>query len=160
MNTARIVKLLENSGFYNVRSTGDFIYMEDPSCALRDFDNFFNYAWIAILCITGFLLLGWGISKMRGAKDDVFSNMKNLLMVFAVLAVLKPVLNLIYGGNLFSRGCGEISVSVEEVNKVLESRDETLGTSDGFLYEDLKIYDSGVPEQADYADEIQAEMVN
>lgn len=157
MNTARIIKILENSGFHNLRSTGDFIYMEDPSCVLRSFETFFNYAWIAILCITGFLLLGWGISKMRGAKDDIFSNMKNLLMVFVVLTILKPALNLIYGDNLFSRGCNEISISVAEVNKLIEAQNDTLTAGNTFLYEDLTIYDSGVPDQTDYAEEIQME---
>lgn len=146
MDTTRIIKFLENSGFHNVRATSDFIYMEDPSCALRSFETFFNYAWVVILCITGFLLLGWGISKMRGAKDDLFSNMKNLMLVFGIIAILKPTLNIIYGGNLFARGCNEISVSISEVNELLSARDSEFGAQDDFLYEDLTIYDSGIPE--------------
>lgn len=146
MNTARILKILENSGFHNLRANSDFIYMEDPSCALRAFDTFFDYAWIAILCITGLLLFGWGISKLRGAKDDIFSNMTNLLLVFGVISVLKPAMNMIYGDNLFARGCDEISVSISEVNKLIESSDEQFGNKNDFLYEDLQIFDSGIPE--------------
>ena len=77
MDTTRILKILENNGFFNVRANGDFIFMEDPSCVLRSFQTFLDYAWVVILAITGILLFGWGLSKIRGAKDDILNFIKN-----------------------------------------------------------------------------------
>jgi hypothetical protein len=39
-NVATILRLLENSGFYNVRADAEYVYMEDPSCILRGFETF------------------------------------------------------------------------------------------------------------------------
>lgn len=146
MDTTRILKILENNGFFNVRANGDFIFMEDPSCVLRSFQTFLDYAWVVILAITGILLFGWGLSKIRGAKDDILNNLKNLLLVFGIIAVLKPTMNLIYGDDLFAQGCKTVSVSIAEINELLASKDNDFGQKSTFLYEDLQIFDSGIPE--------------
>ena len=143
MNTSTILRLLENSGFHNVRADAEFVYMEDPSCILRSFEVFFNYAWIGITALTGFLLAGWALSKIFGAKDDIFTNMKNLMMVFVVLSVTKPVMNIIYGSDLFGAGCRIIRVSIDNMNALLETRKATLKSDNFNLYEDIDIYDSG-----------------
>ena len=44
MNTTTILQLLKNSGFHGLRADAEFIYMEDPSCILRSFETFINYA--------------------------------------------------------------------------------------------------------------------
>lgn len=144
MNIDTILRLLENSGFYELSADSEFIYMEDPSCILRSFENFIEYAWIAVVAITGLMLFGWALSMTRGAKpDNIFMNMRNLLLIFFALSVAKPILNLIYGENLFAHGCTTITISVDEVNKLLEMRKDKLGNQDD-LYEDLRIYDSVV----------------
>ena len=142
MNIDTILRLLENSGFHGLSADSEFIYMEDPSCILRSFENFIEYAWVAVVAITGLLLFGWALSMTRGAKaDNMFMNMRNLLLIFFGLSVAKPVINMIYGDNLFARGCETISVSVEEMNKLLDLRKEKLGS---YIdeYENLRIYDS------------------
>ena len=140
MNTNTIIRLLENSGFHNLRVDANFIYMEDPSCIVRSFETFINYVWIIIVALTGILLFGWALSMIRGVKNDIFSNMKNLILIFGVLSVAKPVMNLMYGGNLFGTWCKTITVPIEEINKLLELRKDKMGS----LYENMDIYDSGV----------------
>lgn len=138
-------RLLENSGFHNLRADSEFVYMEDPSCILRSFETFLEYAWIAITVLTGVLLVGWAISMIRGAKyDNIFVNLRNLILIFGGLSLVKPVINLIYGQNLFARGCETISVSIDEVQKLLDARNAKLKKFDpNELYEDLIIHDSG-----------------
>ena len=149
MNTDTIVKLLTNSGFHNVRVDPDFVYMEDPSCILRSFETFAHYAWIAILVLTGFMLTGWAISMIRGAKNDFLTNLRNLIIIFGVLSIAKPMMNVIYGDDLFAHGCRTITVPMTEMNRLLDARNSKLKTHDEFdLYEDFDIYDSG----ATYAD--------
>lgn len=148
-NVATILRLLENSGFYNVRADAEYVYMEDPSCILRSFETFLDYAWIAITALTGFLLAGWALSKIFGAKDDIFNNMKNLILIFAVLALAKPVMNIIYGSDLFGAGCKDIRVSIAHMKELLDKRKETLATEKFNLYEDIDIYDSGVQDNGD-----------
>lgn len=144
MNIDTILRLLENSGFHGLSADSEFIYMEDPSCILRSFETFAEYAWMAALALTGFMLGGWAFSMIRGAKtDNIFMNMRNLILIFAGLSVAKPVINLIYGEDLFARGCETISVSVDEMNKLLAMRQDTLDDNGG-LYENLRIYDSVV----------------
>ena len=144
MNIDTILRLLENSGFHGLSADSEFIYMEDPSCILRSFETFAEYAWVAALALTGFMLAGWAFSMIRGAKtDNIFMNMRNLILIFAGLSVAKPVINLIYGKDLFARGCETIKVSVDEMNKLLAMRQDTLGGNGG-LYENLRIYDSNV----------------
>ena len=144
MNIDTILRLLENSGFHGLSADSEFIYMEDPSCILRSFETFAEYAWVAALALTGFMLGGWAFSITRGAKPGtLFMNMRNLLLIFAGLSVAKPVINMIYGEELFAKGCKTITVSVDEMNKLLAMRQDSLN-GNGDLYEDLRIYDSVV----------------
>lgn len=142
MNTDTILRLLKNSGFHGLHADAEFIYMEDPSCILRSFETFIEYVWVIITALTGLLLFGWALSKIRGAKNDIFSNMINLILIFGVLAVAKPVINVIYGDNLFGMGCKTISVSIKDMNKLLELRKDTLKNATDDLYENIDIYDS------------------
>ncbi|MBQ5700462.1 MAG: hypothetical protein IIV74_04175 [Alphaproteobacteria bacterium] len=143
MNSDTIIRLLTNSGFYNVRVDPDFVYMEDPSCILRSFETFIDYAWWFIMFLTGAMLTGWAISMIRGAKNDFFTNMRNLIIIFGVLSMAKPIMNFIYGDDLFAHGCRTISVPISEMNKLLDARDAQLKSQDD-LYEVFDIFDSGV----------------
>lgn len=154
MNTDTILRLLKNSGFHVLGADGSFIYLEDPSCILRSFDTFIEYAWLAITFITGMLLFGWAISLIRGAKNDLMTNLRNLMLIFGALSLAHPIINLVYGDDLFARGCRTIQVSHDAVNKLLDARNAQLGTRGNELYENFDIYDSGViqnPAQMPYA---------
>ena len=146
MNIDTILRLLKNSGFNVLGSDGTYLYLEDPSCILRSFETFIEYAWIAITCITGLLLFGWAISMIRGAKNDIFTNLRNLMLIFGTLAAVIPIVNAIWGDDLFARGCRTIKVPVAEVNEILNARNLKLSEHNEFdLYEEFNIYDSGAP---------------
>lgn len=144
MNVDTVLRLLKNAGFRVTGFDGAFIHMEDPSCILRGFETFIEYAWFAIVFITGVLLFGWAISMIRGSKNDIFINLRNLLLIFGILSSIKPVINIIWGDDVFARGCRTISVSMVDVQKILDARKSKLAKYDEFdLYQGLDIYDSG-----------------
>ncbi len=143
MNTDTIVRLLENSGFNGVSVDPDFLYFEDPSCILRSFETFIDYAWIGIAVLTGMMLFGWAISMIRGAKNDFFINLRNLILIFGILTIARPIMNFIYGDDLFARGCQTFSVPLSQVQELLDTRKLRISESDDYLYEEFDIYDSG-----------------
>ncbi len=123
---------------------GQFIYIEDPSCILRSFETFIEYAWIVIVCITGLLLFGWAISMIRGAKNNIFINLRNLTLIFGILGAVVPIVNTIWGDDLFAHGCRRVSVPIAEINKILDARNDKLkGRNDYDLYEQFDIDDTG-----------------
>ena len=142
MNTETIIRLLNNAGFHGVYADDVYVYMEDPSCVLRSFETFAEYAWIIITVFTGLMLTGWAISMIRGAKNDIFNNFKNLILLFGTLSVLGLIINLLYGKDIFAQGCKTISAPISELNELLDARNKRLGT-DGELYERLDVYDTG-----------------
>ncbi len=145
MNVDTILRLLKNSGFNVLGADSTYVYLEDPSCILRSFSTFVEYAWVIISVLTMFLLAGWGISKIRGAKNDLMINIRNLTIMFGTLSLVVPILNAIYGADLFARGCRTIQVSIAELNVMLDARNEKLKAfNPDNLYEEFDIYDSGV----------------
>jgi len=146
MNLEQILRLLNNAGFRNVSADAGYIYFEDPACILRSFATFAEYAWIALVCVTGLLLFGWAISMIRGAKNDIFTNMRNLVLIFGIVSAAGPIINVIYGDDLFARGCKTIRVSTAEVQSLLDARNAKLAkhNSDD-LYEEFDISDTGAP---------------
>lgn len=154
MNTDTILRLLTNAGFHNLHTDGIYVYMEDPSCVLRSFETFAEFAWLTITVFTGLMLAGWAISMIRGAKNDIFNNLKNLILLFGVLSALGPIINLIYGDDIFARGCKTISTHISELNQLLDARNKRFSIENE-LYERLDIYDTGpVYEQIDETDTI------
>ncbi|MCL2748574.1 MAG: hypothetical protein FWE50_00680 [Alphaproteobacteria bacterium] len=147
-NIDQILRLLENSGFQRVTSDGVYIFMEDPTCFVRSLEGFVNIAWIAITAFAGILLFGWGISLIRGAKNDLKSvavNIRNLFLIFGILALSRPIANAIWGGDVFALGCNTIQVPVAKVNELIATSKLTLKMrNENDLYEDFDIYDTAV----------------
>ncbi|MBR5154025.1 MAG: hypothetical protein IKW57_04510 [Alphaproteobacteria bacterium] len=143
MNTDTILRLLENAGFRNLSADAEFLYAEDPSCILRSFETFAEYAWIIIAVFTGLMLFGWSISLLRGAKNDIFSNLTNLMLIFGTLTISKPILNFMYGGDLFGQGCKTIQIPLDDVNKLLDMQKSGFAKQNHELYEEISIIDSG-----------------
>lgn len=144
METATIIRLLSNAGFHVLGADGSNLYIEDPSCILRSFQTFTEYAWVIITFITGMLIFGWAISMIRGAKNNIFMNLRNLTIMFGTLAAAGAILNMIYGGDLFARGCRTVAVNIDTVNEMLDMRQKKMSPQQTDLYESIDIYDSGV----------------
>ena len=135
MDINTILIHLANTGFYGLQTDGSYIYMEDPSCILRSFETFINYAWIAITFITGMLLFGWALSMIRGEKNgpnNFMINLRNLTLIFGTLSLVKPAINTIFGDDLFARGCKQVSISVAQINEILETKSLQLSSTDEF----------------------------
>lgn len=143
MNTETIVRLLKNSGINVIGADSTSVFIEDPSCILRGFETFIEYAWVIITAVTGVLLFGWAISLIRGAKNDIFTNLRNLIIMFATLSMVIPIVNLIWGDDLFARGCKTIAVPLNDLNTLLDARNKQFKNASDDLYEDMYIYDSG-----------------
>ena len=142
MNSAYdVVKMLERAGLHVNGADNEFVYIEDPGCVLRAFQDFLENAWIVLAFVTVILIMMWGISMISGAKNDIKNNFKNIVLILGILTAVGPILNVIYGGDLFGATCGEIKVNMNEVNNILATR---VGPTDNKnLYEDIDIYDSG-----------------
>lgn len=143
MNTDVVYRLLTNSGFRILGGNGDALFIEDPSCILRSFQTFIEYAWVVIFAVTALLIMGWAISMIRGSKNDIFTNLRNLTIIFATLGLAGPIVNVIWGGDLFARGCRQITVSVNEISKILDARGAQMTKRGGDLYEQIYIEDTG-----------------
>lgn len=145
MDTETIVRMLTNSGF-NVRGLDpatNSLIIEDPSCIMRNFETFLDYAWVFITLITVILLFGWAISKIRGANTDIATNIRNLLIMFGVLSAAPLIINIIYGEDLMARTCHDIKIPLDDVQKILEQRNAQLSPDDN-LFEAIDIFDSGM----------------
>ena len=128
MNTEIIVKLLQNSGINVLGADSSSVYIEDPSCILRGFETFIEYAWVIITAVTGVLIFGWAISMIRGAKNNIFINLRNLIIMFGTLAIAVPIVNFIFGDDLFARGCKTVEISIDDLNTLLEARNRKLAS--------------------------------
>lgn len=145
MNNETILRLLQNSGLHVHGMDADFIYLEDPTCVIRSFEVFAEYAWMIITIFTGLMLLGWALSMIRGAKNDIFSNLKNLILIFGIVSLVGPIINVLYGDDLFALGCRTVRVPVADAQEVLAARQKKLPTyANNDLYENLEILDSGI----------------
>ncbi len=145
------VRLLQNSGFNVLGADSNFLYLEDPFCIARSFQTFAEYAWVIITCITAVLLFGWGISLIRGAKNDLFTNLRNLTLIFGILSAAGPIINTIYGDNLFR--CDSITIEISEIQTMVNLRKENLSKhGENETYEEFNIYDSGALYETPYSD--------
>lgn len=146
MEQATIISLLTNSGLKVFGMDADFVYFEDPSCIFPAFDTLLEYAWVAIIVMAAIMIFGWAVLYIKnGIKiDTVFNNAKTVILILCILGVVKPIVNIIYGDNLFARQCEVKQVSLASVNELLEQRNKKFGKSDeNLLYENFNVIDSG-----------------
>ena len=152
MEIEKILLLLKNSGLNVHGVDSNFIYFDDPSCIYTAFDNILHYAWIVILVLTGIMLFGWALLYIKnGVKiNDLFNNAKTIILIFCVLSLVKPIVNFIYGDNLFGRNCEVMKASLTSVQELLNVRNKTLSNVDeNSLYESFDMVDSGIVGEPD-----------
>ena len=146
MDETTIFNLLNNSGLKVFGVDSDFIYFQDPSCIFPAFDTLLEYAWTFIMIMLAIMLFGWAVLYIKnGIKiDTVFNNAKTVILILCILGVVKPIVNFVYGDDLFGRQCEIKQVSRATVNELLEQRNKKLGKSDeNLLYENFNIVDTG-----------------
>lgn len=146
MDIAKIITLLQNAGIKNITVGNGVIEFDDPACIYTAFGNFLEIAWIIIVFLTAVMLFGWAMLYIKnGVKiNSLFNNAKAVILIFCVLSVVKPIVNLIYGDDLFARGCDRKQVLMTAINEFLEIREKTLsGANENELYETFDMVDSG-----------------
>lgn len=146
MDIEKIVLLLKNSGLKEIKVGNGFIEFNDPACIYSAFDQFLDIAWIVILILTAIMLFGWGVLYIKnGVKWDTLSkNIRTLVLIFCIFSIVKPIVNAVYGDNLFARGCDKMRVSLSAVQELLELRNKNLSKVEDELYEIFDMSDSGV----------------
>jgi hypothetical protein len=138
MTPNTLIKILEQAGFHEVEVVGDLVTMEDPSCVIRGFETFISYAWVIVTALAGILLFGWALSMIRGAKNDIFSNMKYLVLIFGILSVSGFIMETIYGGKFLNTWCKKIEIKVDDIAKLVEQKQKASGYE--FIDIDVDLY--------------------
>ena len=148
MNPNTLIKILEQAGFHEVEVVGDLVTMEDPSCVIRGFETFISYAWVIVTALAGILLFGWALSMIRGAKNDIFSNMKYLVVIFGILSVSGFIMETIYGGKFLSSWCKTVQIPISEIEDLITQKQKASGYE--FIDIDVDLYNvsSKEPETA------------
>ena len=144
MEQETIKTLLTNSGLKVFNIDANFVYFEDPSYIFPAFDTVFHYAWLAVIILTGIMLFGWAVLYIKNGVtiDTLFNNANTLILILCILSLAKPIVNFIYGDNLFAKQCDKMQVSLVEVNELLEQRNKNFAESDeAILNEDYSYND-------------------
>lgn len=149
MNHTEIISLLKMSGLEKVgfSTDGNFILFQDPACILPAFDLILHYAWIVIMVLIGIMLFSWGILYiMNGIKlESAFHNAKSLVLVLAILALVKPIVNFVYGDDLFAKQCDTKQVALANVQELIKQREKYFENNEiNQQYEIFDVIDSGV----------------
>lgn len=146
MELENILKLMQNAGFRVHGADTQYIYIEEPACIVRAFATFAEYAWIALLVITGLLLTGWAIALIRGSKNNLVDNLRNLVLILGIVSAAPPIMSTVFGKDLFAMGCKTVKVSISDVQQAIAARNAKLSPRDrNYLYEEFDIYDTGAP---------------
>lgn len=146
MNQIDVINLLKNSGLKVFGMDDKYIYFEDPTCIFPAFDSVFNFAWIILLTFTAILLFGWGVLYIKnGVKlDSLFKNIRSLVLILTVFILVKPIVNVIYGDNLFARLCEKKQVEISTVQELMDQRNKKFSNSDNdLIYESFNVTDTG-----------------
>ena len=92
------------------------------------------------------MLVGWAFLYIKnGVKiNTLFNNAKTIILIFAVLSFVKPIVNVVYGDDLFARQCDTKQVSLSSIQELLDTRNKHFSKYDnGLLYESFEVVDSG-----------------
>ncbi|MDR1697070.1 MAG: hypothetical protein LBR41_02525 [Rickettsiales bacterium] len=131
MPIEQIITLLKNSGFIVRGHDASFLYMETPNCLIRSLSGFIDAAWVAVSVMAALLIIGWAVALFRGVKiATVANNLKYLTIMLIALSMVKPIANALFGDDLFGAACGNIRVSIDEINRVLATSKTKLNTAD------------------------------
>lgn len=152
MDIEKIVLLLKNSGLQNITVDNGFIEFDDPSCIYGAFDKFLEFAWLVIVFLTVIMLFGWAVLYIKnGVKiNNLFNNAKTVILIFCILSLVKPIVNLVYGDNLFVKGCDRQRVSLTAVQELYDKRNKLISqTKEDELSELFDNIDSAVINDAD-----------
>jgi hypothetical protein len=126
MDAAKIMEILTEAGFQVLGIADDAIVLEAPSCILRGFMSFIDFAWIALGGLTGLMLFGWAVAMIRGSDPKIADKIRNLFLLFGGLATVPALTSFLFGEGILQ--CDQISVSIPSLNDVLAMKSAELET--------------------------------
>ena len=147
MDKGLTITLLRNSGIDVIGMDDNSIFFTDPGCIFPAFDTIFHYAWVIILIFTAILIFAWGVFYIRKGFNfqSLYKNTRALLLMLLIFSIVKPIVNVVYGKDLFAQQCDIKQVPISEVQDLLDLRNKKFGKSDKFLLnESFHITDTGV----------------
>ena len=121
MDVASINKILTDAGYKVLGHGGGAVTLEDPTCIIAAFNDFIDFAWIAIGGLTMLLLFGWAVALIRGAKMEIVDNMRNLFLLCGGLTAVPAVISLLIEKQVLE--CGKIRVSTSEITRILSLKE-------------------------------------
>ncbi|MDR2685528.1 MAG: M23 family metallopeptidase [Rickettsiales bacterium] len=133
MTNDELVRHLYENGI-NAELIGDTLIISDQSCFVRSAFEFFDNFQVILYIMAGLLLAGWAISMIRGAKIKIMNNLRNLCLLFAVLAMVRPIMVVFYGGRgeLDESICRKVKVSADSVRRAI-AQQKSGRAPDGFI---------------------------
>lgn len=121
MDWVSVAEILTDAGYVVIGSNSTSFVVEDPTCILRAFTDFIDFAWLLLGALAAILLFGWGIALIRGASMDIRENMRNLFLLFGCLAAAPAIISFLVGEGILE--CKHIEVSFSEISKTLALKD-------------------------------------
>ncbi|MBO7644796.1 MAG: hypothetical protein J6S57_00645 [Alphaproteobacteria bacterium] len=146
MNENLVLNILHNSGLEDATIKNGYIVFTDPSCIFPAFDSFFEFMWIVALVFTAFMLVGWTALYIKNGINinSLFNNAKTVILIFCIFSVTKPIVDLVYGENLFAKQCDLKRISLVKVQEFMDAREQHFGQHDqNSNFEIFNVTDSG-----------------
>lgn len=138
-NLAQVAQILTKAGYTLQDCQVGFLCITDPTCIWPPFLEFIHNAWIVLTFITGILLAGWGATMVRGANHDMVKNLRSLVLIFGVLSVALPAVNLLGAGRAVVNSCNTIKLSQSHINELVRMRGQSMQQPE---FENFDIRDS------------------
>ncbi len=150
-NLRNVGLLLKRAGYEVHACGGDSICITDPTCIWPILSEFINNAWIVLSVITGFLLAGWAITMLRGAKHDMVKNLRTLVLIFGTLSVALPIVEVLGFDKLTVNKCEQFKLSKQQIAEILKPYGDKLKQEQ---YEEYDIHDTGIEDDdSEYSSE-------
>ena len=144
-----IMRLLQYAGYKKSPNcpSDDFVCIFDPTCVWPPLLEFINTAWVIIAVITGFLLAGWGITMIRGARHDMVKNIRDLVLMFGILAAAPPIISVLGGDDAIIKQCKTIEIPFSQIQSWIQENSGKKFHDGG--YEIFEIQDSNFQQDTD-----------
>ena len=145
MNTEQLKDILDKAGYHLASSCpSDSVCIVDPTCIWPILRDFISFAWVVITLITAFLFAGWAATMLRGAKNAITKNLRDLMLIFGLLSAALPIINVLGGGKFMVDQCRTVRVTQEQINELVGDR-----KIEQPEYEYFNITDSAYTEEAE-----------
>lgn len=145
-----IVQTLEKAGYqFPATCSNGFLCIIDPTCIWTPLLEFIHTAWIILSVVTALLLIGWGVTMLRGASHDIVKNLRTLVLIFGALSVALPAVKFLGGDKVVINQCNVIKIPTSELQELVNAQHKTLEQNN---YEYFDVQDSAYDDTNEFND--------